>query len=68
MVWVWRKPREAILHVQYEVAVDLYKHEDNLNWQKLNNLFYITAGLAAAIGLQPRQGGRGRHPGQGRWR
>ncbi|MEU0842882.1 GNAT family N-acetyltransferase [Streptomyces sp. NPDC005962] len=48
VVWVWRKPREAILHAQYQIAVDLYKHEDNLNWQKLNNFFYITAGLAAA--------------------
>ncbi|MFI0777879.1 GNAT family N-acetyltransferase [Streptomyces sp. NPDC021212] len=49
VVWVWRKPREAILHTQYGTAVDLYKHEDNLNWQKLNNFFYITAGIAAAI-------------------
>ncbi|OON72948.1 GNAT family N-acetyltransferase [Streptomyces tsukubensis] len=49
VVWVWRKPREAMLHSQYQIAVDLYKHEDSLNWQKLNNFFYITAGLAAAI-------------------
>ncbi|MEU1803943.1 GNAT family N-acetyltransferase [Streptomyces sp. NPDC019937] len=48
VVWVWRKPREAMLHAQYGIAVDLYKHEDSLNWQKLNNFFYITAGLAAA--------------------
>ena len=48
VVWVWRKPREALLHAQYTIAVDLYKHEDNTNWQKLNNFFYITAGLAAA--------------------
>ena len=59
MVWVWRKPREAILHVQYEVAVDLYKHEDNLNWQKLNNLFYITAGLAAAMAFSLGKEGAG---------
>ncbi|WP_039938070.1 GNAT family N-acetyltransferase [Streptomyces himastatinicus] len=59
VVWVWRKPREAILHVQYEVAVDLYKHEDNLNWQKLNNLFYITAGLAAAMAFSLGKEGAG---------
>ncbi|MGI5136828.1 GNAT family N-acetyltransferase [Streptomyces sp. CA-106110] len=51
MVWVARKPKEALLQAQYAVAVDLYKHEDNTNWQKLNNFFYITAGLAAALGF-----------------
>ncbi|MEB3966076.1 GNAT family N-acetyltransferase [Streptomyces kunmingensis] len=51
MVWVWRKPREAMLQAQYGVAIDLYKHEDVLNWNKLNNFFYITAGLAAALGF-----------------
>lgn len=49
VVWVRRKPREAMLQAQYGIAVDLYKHEDVTNWQKLNNFFYITAGLAAAI-------------------
>lgn len=48
VVWVRRTPREALLQAQYGIAVDLYKHEDTLNWQKLNNFFYITAGLAAA--------------------
>ncbi|KAB1143504.1 GNAT family N-acetyltransferase [Streptomyces luteolifulvus] len=48
-VWVRRKAREAMLQVQYSVAVDLYKHEDTTNWHKLNNFFYITAGLAAAM-------------------
>ncbi|MDG4862321.1 GNAT family N-acetyltransferase [Streptomyces sp. T-3] len=51
VVWVWRKPREAMLQAQYSVAVDLYKHEDTTNWHKLNNFFYITAGLAAALGF-----------------
>ncbi|GLX51765.1 hypothetical protein Shyhy01_47150 [Streptomyces hygroscopicus subsp. hygroscopicus] len=51
MVWVARKPREQLLQTQYTVAVDLYKHEDNTNWQKLNNFLYITAGLAAALGF-----------------
>lgn len=49
MVWVWRKPREGMLQAQYAIAVDLYKHEDTTNWAKLNNFFYITAGLAAAV-------------------
>ncbi|WP_307795147.1 GNAT family N-acetyltransferase [Actinacidiphila acididurans] len=47
-VWVRRSHREAMLHAQYQVAVDLYKHEDVTNWNKLNNFFYITAALAAA--------------------
>ncbi|GEB47916.1 GNAT family N-acetyltransferase [Streptomyces cacaoi] len=68
VVWVWRKPREAMLQVQYAIAVDLYKHEDNTNWQKLNNFFYITAGLAAAtafaLGKEGAGGGHsGRSPG-----
>ncbi len=50
-VWVWRKPREAMLQCQYAVAVDLYKHEDTTNWHKLNNFFYITAGMAAAVAV-----------------
>lgn len=63
MVWVWRKPRESMLNSQYLVSVDLYKHEDNLNWQKLNNFFYITVGLAAAavfsVGREGAGGGLG---------
>lgn len=37
--------RADILKSQYAIAVDLYKHEDNLNWNKLYNLFYITGAL-----------------------
>jgi predicted GNAT superfamily acetyltransferase len=59
VVWVWRKPREAMLHAQYAISVDLYKHEDNTNWQKLNNFFYITAGLAAATGFSLDSEGSG---------
>lgn len=47
-VWIWRPHREEMLHAQYQVTVDLYKHEDITNWNKLNNFFYITAALAAA--------------------
>jgi predicted GNAT superfamily acetyltransferase len=49
VVWVWRKPRESMLQTQYGIAVDLYKHEDIINWNKLNNFLYITAGLAATV-------------------
>ncbi|MEU5365089.1 GNAT family N-acetyltransferase [Streptomyces sp. NPDC005925] len=51
VVWVRRQPREGMLQTQYTIAVDLYKHEDSINWQKLNNFLYITAGLAAAVGI-----------------
>jgi len=46
-----------ILFLQYQTAVELYKHEDNLNWRKLNNLFYITAGLLAVVGFFLEKGG-----------
>jgi ribosomal protein S18 acetylase RimI-like enzyme len=66
VVWVARKPRESMLQTQYEIAVDLYKHEDLLNWNKLNNFLYITAGLAATLaftlgkeGAQSRDVARG---------
>jgi hypothetical protein len=32
---------------QYEVAVDLYKHEDLLTWQKVNHLLYMNGGMVA---------------------
>jgi len=31
--------------------VRLYHHEDDLLWKKLNNLFYVTAGLLAVTGI-----------------
>ena len=37
------------------MALDLYKHEDILNWQKLNNFFYISAGLLALCGFSLNQ-------------
>ncbi len=39
------------LRTQYEFAMELYQHEDNLNWNKLNNLFYVNMGLCAIIGF-----------------
>ncbi len=35
----------------YDRAVDLYLHEDKLNWVKLNNLFYVSGGLLAILGF-----------------
>lgn len=34
---------------QYKVAVDLYKHEDLLNWQKFNNLIYVNTALVGFV-------------------
>jgi len=44
-------PAHMTLLEQYKIAVELYNHEDNLNWAKLNNLFYVNAGLWAAVGF-----------------
>jgi len=44
------EPIDALVQ-QYLLAADLYKHEDALNWQKLNNLFYVTAGLMMIVGF-----------------
>jgi GNAT superfamily N-acetyltransferase len=50
-VWV-RPPRSSrMLEQQLRLAIDLYKHEDLLNWQKLNNFFYVTVGLVALCGI-----------------
>jgi len=47
-VWVSRPPLRDLFAMQYQMAVDLYKHEDKLNWLKLNNFIYVTTGLIAA--------------------
>jgi len=41
----------AVLIEQYKTAVGLYTHEDELNWKKTNNLFYLNFGLWAVVGL-----------------
>jgi hypothetical protein len=46
-----KQPNEELLQKQYELAASLYVHEDNLNWSKLNNLFYITSALGALVFL-----------------
>ena len=40
-----------ILKGQYAIAVDLYKHEDDLNWKKLHNLFYVTGALLFILSM-----------------
>ena len=50
-VWLHRGYSVDLLMTQYRHAVDLYKHEDMLNWNKLNNYFYIITALTAAFGL-----------------
>jgi len=40
-----------ILKSQYAIAIDLYKHEDNLNWKKLYNLLYVSGALLFTLGF-----------------
>lgn len=56
-IFFWNNPanppafdQETLLQ-QYAVAIDLYKHEDSLNWSKINHLFYITASLLGLAGV-----------------
>lgn len=57
---VWRYSTEhasdEVLYAQYEAAVKLYRHEDILNWSKLQNYLYITVATAAAFGFLLVQG------------
>ena len=41
---------EEMMLEQYRIAVDLYKHEDLLNWQKFHNLVYINTALIGIMG------------------
>jgi ribosomal protein S18 acetylase RimI-like enzyme len=50
-VWLYRSRSPLLQLAQYQYAVDLYKHEDGLNWHKLNNLFYLSAALFTAYGV-----------------
>ncbi len=44
-----------ILRSQYEQSVSLYKHEDTLNWQKVQHAVYVNGALAAVIGVDTIQ-------------
>ena len=56
---IWRRPADIdasidttnILIEQYKVYVDLYKHEDNLTWDKLHKLILLSGVLFAAFGV-----------------
>lgn len=50
-VWLHEALDLGLLQAQYGHATELYQHEDNLNWSKANNFFYITAALIAALAL-----------------
>lgn len=57
-IFFWDNPCNSfydkeIVVSQYERAIDLYIHEDNLNWSKLNHFFYITGGLFVIASLWP---------------
>ena len=39
------------LKLQYETAVQLYQHEDNLCWKKINHMLYGNAGIFALYQL-----------------
>ena len=51
VVWLHEALDPGLLQTQYSHATELYQHEDNLNWSKANNFFYITAALVAALAL-----------------
>lgn len=46
---------KEIIMIQYDRAVDLYMHEDSLNWSKLNHFFYSTGGLLAVLSIWSTQ-------------
>lgn len=50
-VWLHRSRSPELLLGQYAHAIDLYKHEDTLTWNKLNNLLYITTALFTGYGV-----------------
>ncbi len=56
-----KAPSTEILLEQYQKAIELYQHEDDLNWSKLNHLLYVNSGLWAILGfiLQANKGAVG---------
>jgi len=48
---------KEIIMKQYDRAVDLYMHEDTLNWSKLNHFFYSTGGLLLVLSFLTTQVG-----------
>lgn len=42
---------EQIMLEQYRIAIDLYKHEDLLNWKKFHSLVYANTALIGMMGV-----------------
>ena len=41
----------TILLQRYRMAVELYRHEDELNWRKMGGLLFLTGGLISVLGI-----------------
>ncbi|WP_163536381.1 GNAT family N-acetyltransferase [Gracilibacillus sp. YIM 98692] len=56
-VFFWNNPAnnphydKEVIMTQYEFAVSLYEHEDKLNWSKVHNFLYVSAGLFGVISI-----------------
>lgn len=61
VVWVRRPEQPGLLREQLSLAIDLYKHEDNLNWNKVNNYLYVTTACVALMGFAFSRSGNARH-------
>lgn len=46
---LYKKYDSNIVLEQYNRAVELYIHEDNLNWSKINHLFYVNGVFVALL-------------------
>ena len=53
LIWRYSVPQgdPEVLNAQYDRAIQLYLHEDTLNWEKLRNYVYITVAMVAAGGF-----------------
>ena len=43
--------KHETLVAQYEQAVQLYQHEDNLTWHKMQQSVYVNGALATVVGI-----------------
>ncbi len=58
-LWLRLPDDEAVPHImasQYDRAVELYNHEDNLTWTKLQSCVYVSGAIAAALGFSVSTG------------
>jgi len=42
----------TIAAAQFDKAVELYQHEDNLTWKKVQQAVYVNGALATAVGME----------------